>query len=222
MFNLFQQFIAAKKRISEELHEISVSLHDIQKSLNKNTEAISKAAESGDKKEDTPPPIIELRFPKSIQTRTVLDSKQNEPMEWIKLSLGLTTLIAIIAYTTLSAYQLIEMKNAAETAHDALVSNDRAWVGQSGPIKVNFILGIDKRPTAEIYLRLVNFGHSPAKLVFHSSAIVEHENLRAAAESTCNFAKAEAGFKIPSMISSGTGRCAKCIVAPLPLSDLSV
>jgi hypothetical protein len=128
-----------------DLHSISHSLIEIQESLNEQNK--TKANDCANNAElESNPAALELRFPRTLHTHTVLDSKQYEPFEWLKFGVNTLTLFAVLGYTALAAYQWIEMKKSAdsaqttadaarsanETAREALTAVQRAFVFMEG------------------------------------------------------------------------------------------
>jgi hypothetical protein len=78
--------------------------------------------------------------------------------------------------------------------------SERAWVGQSGPIWLEFLNGTNNKPAVRTHITLENFGHSPAIAVFPMATLAEHDDMAKAAEINCNFARAEAGRSVPGMV----------------------
>ena len=182
-----RQFINLAKKLRKDVRK---SLDGIKKSLDKKIESDKEARKSAHTNGNANPFSLELRFPRSIQTRTVVDTKQNEPIEWLKLAVGVATLVAVVAYTVLAAYQLEEMRISAKAAGDAaktaddtfkasqniFVINERPYMVLDGapqfqhppaidtPIKVNVtIKNIGKTPADKISLTVSLVKFVPGK-----------------------------------------------------------
>ncbi len=138
----------------------------------------------------------------TCNTKRDLIDKATLGLELFGLAVLIIYTIATIAIWCANKKAADAAKSAADTAHDTLVMSERSWVGQSGPVWLEFFNGADKQTAVNIHLTLENFGHSPAVSVFHSAELVEHDDLARAAEMTCQFARAQAGIKVPGMATS--------------------
>jgi hypothetical protein len=144
-------------------------------------------------KTDCPPPPPECRYSEKKRKRWWKGWKL-----WV-FALNIATFIAVVFYASVTKRMWTEMQKQSAIQRDTLINSERAWVGQSGPIWLEFFTGNDKRLASKTHVTLENFGHSPALGVVAMATVVENSDLAHSAETTCKFARAEAGFKVPGM-----------------------
>lgn len=121
---------------------------------------------------------------------------------WWKTVAELIGVGAVIWYAYITHSMWKEMQSQTTIQQQTFINSERSWVGQSGPMWLEFFTGNDKRIASKIHVTLENFGHSPALGVVAVANLVEHDRLMQAADQTCNFARAEAGFKVPGMFTA--------------------
>lgn len=141
----------------------------------------------------------ELYTPESIERQKVANDDRNYRMQKLLTIATWLTFLAAAIYAGINLKVWLEMQEQTRIQRNLFLNSERAWVGQSGPIWLEFFTGNDKRLASKTHITLENFGHSPALGVVAMANVVEHDGLVHAAEMTCKFARAEAGFKVPGM-----------------------
>lgn len=166
---LIQQLILVVKNFTARLESYD-SLSGIDESLKKQVEVIRKGNEAEiERYSKTIPPLPspELKIPRTIKTETIIKREQQDPWASIKLSVEIGTLLALIAYTGLVAYQLLEMKGATATAKksadDAMKQVQANFVSDQRPYVWALGAMVEIRQD-RIYMliQLADFGKSPA------------------------------------------------------------
>jgi len=141
----------------------------------------------------------ELYTPESIERQKAANDNRNYRVQRL-LTIGTwLTFLAAAIYAGISLKIWLEMQEQTRIQRNLFINSERAWVGQSGPIWLEFFTGNDKRLASRTHITLENFGRSPALGVVAMANVVEHDDLAHSAEMTCKFARAEAGFKVPGM-----------------------
>jgi len=177
----------------EFVKNILTELHSLNNSLQEHTSAISDATQTAKSNENKSPEVRAiLNFPDSIQADKKAADERTKRYQNRNLLVGWITLGTIIAYaiTTIFIYcannrAANAARDAANVARDTLIASNRSWVGQSGPVTLEFSDTKGDQYPARINLMLENFGHSPAVSVFASANLVPNEELTQAAELTC-------------------------------------
>ena len=169
-----QQFIAAAKKIRDELQAISMRLSVIHDDLEKQTEEIGKVRQAADQKQSPP---LEVRAivhtPEGVQAEQREYQTKQGRYQGRNLIATWAGVFVVAAYTTFAALQWCQMRRATNLAQKA---NDDAWtladranrtaVGAERPwIGVQFAVRDwepNKSPSTSGYF--INSGRRPAKV----------------------------------------------------------
>jgi hypothetical protein len=181
-----RQLINLTKKLRKESRKVLVEL---QHSIDKHTEAVEKAAKAQEKQAQANADIFSQI--KQSQSRIYEHNARNESwkqMDWVKLSVEIATLFVIFAYTTLTAYQLIQVtisadaaKTSADTAQKELVQANRPWLGAdhltfTAPVRIVKLGGAPDLYMLQALMaykyEIRNYGKDPALRVhYHAEAI---------------------------------------------------
>lgn len=108
---------------------------------------------------------IETTVPPDFAKKRDVAEEKQEARDKLRFRVEVTGLVFVIIYAGLTAWQgwssqkaTNAAKNAADTAHDALVLDERPWVGTNNHLSVQIVKG----SPIKIHLEIQNFGKSPA------------------------------------------------------------
>jgi len=164
-----QHFIAAAKKLREELRDIAGKLFLLHEDIQEQTEAINKANETQAKRNESTPILrAELHIPDAVQAQKETSDRKKHSLDLFMTVVQTITMVAVVAYAVINAKQLRKMENAvvaanrsakaAETANVNGIKAERPWIGSSNFSAVGFapdvvtnvsltILNAGKRPT---------------------------------------------------------------------------
>ncbi len=132
-FGVTKQFLSLARKLKKELRN---GLNDLQKALQKQTEAAKKASEAQQEQTAAQQLVLaELENHSPRERHAERNEESRHPMQWIKLAIEIAMLFIVAAYAAVSAFQLVQMKNAAdaaksaaETAANQLELTERPWI----------------------------------------------------------------------------------------------
>jgi hypothetical protein len=128
-----RQFVNLTKKFRKESRKALAKFHD---AIEKNTKAVEKAAEAQKEQSQANALVTAaVNFPRSRIHEYCAREKSRNPMAWLKLAIEVATLFVLVAYTSLTAFQLLQLKISADAANSAAVTaakqlelTDRPWV----------------------------------------------------------------------------------------------
>lgn len=114
-----QQLIAFGRHVRDDLLAIKNALIGIRDNLQKQTEAEHEARNADDQSHNAPQVLrAELQVPHTIEVETHPKDKKTG-REWYKLVVETITLLGVLAYAAIAAFQWCEMKKATVATQQA-------------------------------------------------------------------------------------------------------
>jgi hypothetical protein len=140
---LTQQFIAAKASLTRELRNIGKRLTSIQKTIQREIKTKHKAEHAKEKQQNTPSVLwAEFKVPHSEKYRNETQAARELIRDNWKLYVEIFTLLVVLAYATVTAFQLRETRTANQIAQTALEAQTRPWLGVEGLVVPRIPMGI--------------------------------------------------------------------------------
>lgn len=124
-----RQFINLTKHFRKDLRKL---LNDLRNAMEKNTSAAQVAAQTHKDQSDTNRELLTaFENSRARERESKTQESPRKPMQWIKLAMEILTLIAVVSYTVVATYQLVEMRITSEAAVDsAKAAKDAADVNR--------------------------------------------------------------------------------------------
>jgi len=144
---LAQQFIAAAKKLREQLDVLRKYMFRLHRDAQEQVKAIRETRDAYNQSQNTPQVLrAELQVPKAIEVTTSPKDKKSG-REWFKLAVETLTLFAVIAYTVIAKHQWSEMISARHQAQGAVEAATRsATAAENTNTAVADQFRLDERP----------------------------------------------------------------------------
>ena len=151
-------------------------LRAIKEGIQKQTEAVNKHyAAQENQQQNTPTLKAELQIPDALVAQTKETNAKSERREKFKVVIELTTLFAVLAYTTVAAFQWWEMRKTTKATQQSVADADRnfrrderAWIAFAF-VGGNIQLTVGK--SFFVTTQVLNTGKTPAKNVEGNIAV---------------------------------------------------
>jgi hypothetical protein len=171
-----QQFIAASKKLREELQKITGALSALHSDFQNQIDAINEASDANSKRDKSPPPLFaELQIPHAVQAEKRASDRRKQRRERWALFVQWATFFAVLYYAIVAHRQLQKTQgavdaanrnaSAAETANTNAVTAERPWIGlnQFSPENLE-----PDTPATALFV-IINAGKRPALVQFEFS-----------------------------------------------------